>query len=306
MKQPFMFAVFAATLLGAAPAQAQHVAADLLPPYEVSTIVASMGMRPLDRPIWRNGRYVIDAIDRNGREVRVVLDAHDGQVIAVRPRMREYGYEPRYAPPPPPPPQAYPRGAPYDPRYDQRYGVPPMPPAAVPGRPPSDDDDYFDDERQQGSLLPPPAAARIAPPPSRGANTAPRQVTSIAPAERAIDPVAKPVSGKTGVSRDAVKRDAPVPRPRPAVASAKPDEPKTGSANAAIAGKPSAPDNNASKPDSAKSDAKEANAKAPKPDAARSEPAKAETPQADVRVIDLSKPQTPEKPEDKPGEAIRF
>jgi hypothetical protein len=309
VKQPFIFAILAATLVGAAPAQAQLVAADMLPPYEVSTIVASMGMRPIDRPIWRNGRYVVNAIDRNGREVRVVLDAQDGQVIAVRPRMRDYVYEPRYAAPPPP---EYPRGA-YEPRYDQRYGAPPLPPAAIPGGPPPDDDDeYFDDDRQQGSLMPPSAP--------RGASSAPREVTtgsvprrttSIGPTDRKAAP-AKPADGKTAVNRDeAGKNAAPVPRPRPAVASTKPDEPKaekpktTGGTEAAgqltVPDMKAGDDKKAGTPD-AKDAAKEAaNAKSVKPEAE-----KAQEPKSDVRVIDMSKPKTEEKLEEKPGEAIRY
>lgn len=313
MKQPFIFAMLAATLVGAAPAQAQHVAADLLPPYEVSTIVASMGMRPLDRPIWRNGRYVVNAIDRNGREVRVVLDAHDGQVIAVRPRMRDYVYEPRYGAPPPPP--EYPRGGgPYQPRYDQRYGAPPPPPAAIPGRPPADDDDeYFDDDRQQGSLMPPPApraspAPRALPAPREATTgSVPRRVTSVGPTDRKADP-AKPANGKTAVNKDeAGKNAAPVPRPRPAIASVKPDEPKTetpkttGSTGAP--GQPTTPDKQAGddKKES-RPDAKEAaNA-----GSAKSEATKTDEPKTDIRVIDMSKPKTEEKPEEKPGEAIRY
>ena len=312
MKQSFIFAAVAATLIGAAPAQAQNVAADLLPPYEVSTIVASMGMRPLDRPIWRNGRYVVNAIDRNGREVRVVLDAHDGQVIAVRPRMRDYVYEPRYGAPPPPP--EYPRGAPYEPRYDQRYGAPPPPPAAIPGRPPVDDDDeYFDDDRQQGSLMPP-SAPRGASPAPREVTTGsvPRRVTSIGPTDRKSDPAkkadpAKPANGKTAVNKDeagkneADKNAAPVPRPRPVIANAKPDLPKIEPPPSA--GQSTASDNKASddKKES-KPDAKEAANGKPM----KTEAAKAEEPKADIRIIDMSKPKSEEKSEEKPGEAIRF
>ncbi len=278
MKQPFMFAVLAATLLGVVPAHAQHIAADLLPPYEVSTIVASMGMRPLDRPIWRNGRYVINAIDRNGREVRVVLDAHDGQVIAVRPRMREYGYEPRYAPPPPP---EYPRGGAYDPRYEQRYGVPPVPPAAVPGQAPAyDQDDYFDDERQQGTLTPPgiPSAQREV-----TTGSVPRRLTVIAPAN------SKTAAGKSAVGKDA----APIPRPRPMVANAKPGEPKATGNTGTTTGKP-AEMNSSGEANAAKSEA------------AKSEAAKSDAAKPEVRVIDMSKPTNPEKAGEKPGEAIRF
>ena len=84
MKHTLIFAALAAAI-AAAPAQAQPVAADLLPAYEVATIVASMGMRPVGRPAWMRGRYMVAAIDRYGREVNVVLDARDGQVLAVRP-----------------------------------------------------------------------------------------------------------------------------------------------------------------------------------------------------------------------------
>ena len=192
-------------------AQAQGVAADLLPPYEVSTIVTSMGMRPIGRPIWRGDRYVLLAIDRYGREVRVVLDARDGQVLAVRPLagaygqpqygqpqygQQQYGYDPRYAPPPPP---GYPRGGPAP--YDPRFGPAPAPGAAPGAPPPSDgDEDYFDNDRQQGSLPRPSAPFRTAAVPPRDVPTGsvPRRVTSLSP-------------------KDSAAKDAtPMPRPRPA------------------------------------------------------------------------------------------
>ena len=166
--------------------------------------------------------------------------------------------------------------------------------------------------------MPPPGAPRAAPSAPRGVTTGsvPRRITSIAPAGRKTDP-AKPSNGKAGLNKDAGKDAAPVPRPRPAVANAKPeapnkpDAPKT-STDDGVAAKPSTPDSNstdknADKPDNAKPDAKEAaNAKAANPEPAKTEPTKAEEPKSDVRVIDMSKPKTPEKPEDKPGEAIRF
>ena len=306
MKQPFIFAALAVTLIGVAPAQAQHIAADLLPPYEVSTIVASMEMRPLDRPVWRNGRYVVNAIDRHGREVRVILDAQDGQVIAVRPRMRDYVYRPRYGAPPPPP--EYPRGVPYEPRFDSRYDAPPPPPATIPGGPADDDDDeFFDNDRQQGSLMPPSYPRRTSPAPREATTgSVPRRVTSIGPTDRKAHP-AKAANGKTAVNKDEAgkneidKNAAPVPRPRPVIANAKPDVPKIETSPAS--GQPTASDNNVSddKKES-KPDAKEsANAKP-----AKTEAAKTEEPKADIRIIDMSKPKSDEKPEEKPGEAIRF
>ncbi|MET0443902.1 MAG: hypothetical protein ABW151_04940, partial [Pseudorhodoplanes sp.] len=239
MKQALIFAalsaVLAAPVSGSAQAQglpqaAPGMAADLLPPHEVTTVIASMGMRPLSRPIWRGDRYVVFAIDRHGQEVRVVLDAHNGQVLAVRPATRgfaqgngarPFGGDQGYAPPPPP---GYPsaRPAPYDPRY----GAPPPPPGAIPGAPPADDEEYFDNDRQQGSLPPPPAGPRAT---SREAvsrdgalgnqptGSAPRRVTAVAPKDKsAKDTNAKDTPGKDAQARDVT----PVPRPRPELAKA--------------------------------------------------------------------------------------
>lgn len=281
LKRALVFAVISAALAGPVTGRAQaqqglppgmpqgrapEMAADLLPPHEVTTVIASMGMRPLSRPIWRGDRYVVFAVDRHGQEVRVVLDAHNGQVLAVRPSSRgfaqggygqggygqgagapPYGYDQGYAPPPP---QGYPpaRQAP----YDQRYGATPPPPPGAP--PPSDDQDYFDNDGQQGSLPLPPAGARTTSrdPHAREVPTGsvPRRVTAVAPKE-------KPAKDAT-----------PMPRPRPELA-------KLNDAN------PGAP--------------KDAAKDAP------SDPAK-----KDVRVIDLGKPKPEAQAEPKPGEAIRF
>lgn len=82
----FLSAPFAAVLLAltALPASAQYVA-DALPPFEVMTIVRSMGMNPLHRPVWKNGYYVVRAIDRYGDEVRIIVNARNGRVMSVRP-----------------------------------------------------------------------------------------------------------------------------------------------------------------------------------------------------------------------------
>lgn len=279
MKQAFVLAVFAAAI-AAAPAQAQPVAADLLPAYEVATIVTSMGMRPVGRPAWIRGRYVVAAIDRYGRDVNVVLDARDGQVLAVRPLGRNsFG-----APPPP----GYGRGPAL---YDPMDGRAP-PPGAGPGTPPpAEDDEFFDNDRQQGSL-PPRPTARTAPPPREPSVTG--SVTRSAPAER----------------KEAVPKDvAPVPRPRPAPARAndpgnKPapaDKPTQAEAKAEA--KPEASKPQASKPENKQASAPQTG----KPGQAKPEVvSKPEAAKPDVRVIDLSKPKTAPKPEDKPGEAIRF
>jgi hypothetical protein len=302
--------------LAAVPAQAQPVAADLLPAYEVNTIVASMGMRPVGRPAWMRGRYVVAAIDRYGRDVNVVLDARDGQVLAVRPLGRG-GFGP--------PPLGYgPRPAPYD-RMDERM----TPPAAIPGAPP-DDGEFFDNDREQGSL-PPRPVARTAPPPRDPSVTG--SITRSAPAERR-EAAPKDVTSKAA---------APVPRPRPAlttanapanqpaaaplaqpVAAAKPDDakpattPKSAQVEAKVevksgarkpdAGKPETRKLDGGAPDVRKPETKQASApQTTQPASAKPEgAAKPEAAKPEVRVIDLSKPKTTPKPEDKPGEAIRF
>ena len=273
MKQPFISEIFASGIIAAsllsAPAHAQNMAADLLPPQEVAAIVASMGMRPLDRPLWRNGRYVLRAVDRYGRDVRVVLDARDGQVLAVRPLARGYGHRddgydagPRYAPP-----RDYPRSDRYDPRFDAPSSPPP---AAIPGRPRIDDDDeFFDDDRQEGSLVPraePPSV--ISAPREPADRSPPRRTVSAAPVE--------PAPAKT-----------PLPRPRPEVATAPADAQPTGSV----------------RPQKAPAVAKDKKSETPKE--ASAQPAKPEA-KKDIRIIDMSKPKAAAAPEEKPGEAIRF
>jgi hypothetical protein len=278
VKRSFILATLALSLSAsfAGGAQAQGIAADLMPAYEVSTIVASLGMRPLGRPAWRAGRYIVAAVDRHGREVNVVLDARDGQVIAVRPIAGGFGpqrsgYDTGYAPPPPP---GYPgQGpAPYDPRAG---AASPRPPGAIPDAPPSPDgdDEFFDNDRQQGTLPPPPAAPRSASAPRElPTGSVPRRVTSLSP-------------------KDSGTKDAtPMPRPRPALARA--NQPKPNDA------KPEAAKPEAVKPEAAKPEAVK-----PKPQAAAPELA-GDTTRKNARIIDLSKPEA--KADPKPLEAIRF
>ncbi len=305
MKQTFILAALAMAMAGA-PATAQPVAADLLPAYEVNTIIASMGMRPVGRPAWMRGRYVVAAIDRYGRDVNVVLDARDGQVLAVRPLGRR-GFGP-------PPPGYMGQPGPYGPS-DGR-----MPPPDMEQGAPPEDEEYYDNDRQQGALPPSRPVARAAPP---------------------RDPaITGRVTRNAPVTRDAAPKDTtPVPRPRPSIArandpgnrpastdkpagaAATPAEPK-----AAERQKPAQAEAKAEvKPDASKSEAKpeskpgsksesktmparqDAKSGAAKPEASKSEAAaKPETVKPDVRVIDLSKPKTAPKPDDKPGEVIRF
>ncbi|HWL06377.1 MAG TPA: hypothetical protein VNQ99_15820 [Xanthobacteraceae bacterium] len=72
------------------PLRAMRAPAGAMPAFEAVTITRSMGLDPLSGPVWQNGSYVLCATDEDGRELRVVLDGHDGRVLAVRPLARRY------------------------------------------------------------------------------------------------------------------------------------------------------------------------------------------------------------------------
>jgi len=206
VKRTWLLIAIAAGFLGCAPANAQMMAADILPPHEIATIVRSMGLNPLERPHWRGGRYVMAATDRSGREVRVVVDAYSGQVIRVRPL--DVGYYDG--------PRGY--GVRPDP-YDPRYAAPPPPPRPIPGGDPGyaphpqpgyeDDDQLYDD--RTGSLGPtaPSQQRKITAP---KVNTSPSaRSTAIAP-PKSVDtpPLPRP---KPGATQSASNKPAPPPVP---------------------------------------------------------------------------------------------
>jgi hypothetical protein len=56
-----------------------------VPPHEVLTIVRSMGLEPLTRPVRNGPAYALRAVDPAGEEVRVVVDARRGRVLHVSP-----------------------------------------------------------------------------------------------------------------------------------------------------------------------------------------------------------------------------
>jgi hypothetical protein len=69
----------------------------VIAPPEVTAIVQSNGMKPLTPPMRYGPAYMLRALDPNGQEVRVVVNARSGRIIAVRPT-----FGPRYAVVPPP------------------------------------------------------------------------------------------------------------------------------------------------------------------------------------------------------------
>jgi hypothetical protein len=86
-----------AALSAASPVTAQNYGVQptgaVLPPYEVLTIIRSMGFNPANPPALRGPVYVVRAFDDDDSPVRIVVDARSGHVIGVR----ESGPNPGYA-----------------------------------------------------------------------------------------------------------------------------------------------------------------------------------------------------------------
>lgn len=71
-------------VLAVTPAHAQAgIPQPSLPPYEVLTIIRSVGFDPAGQPVLRGGVYVIRAIDFDGIPVRVAVNARSGQIVSV-------------------------------------------------------------------------------------------------------------------------------------------------------------------------------------------------------------------------------
>jgi len=151
-------AVFAAVPAAAEPLRmAQYFQGDFIPPFEISTIVRSMDLTPLHRPVFQRGRYVLRAVDqRSGEEVRVIVDARTGHVLSVTPVATAGLYPPaqRYEP---------------QPRY-------------APQAPADEDEDYYDDERNDVAP-PPPNPPRVIPGPRSSAPAPAPRSAAVAPSE---------------------------------------------------------------------------------------------------------------------------
>jgi hypothetical protein len=123
--------------VGAAGAQTVHVDPGLsdpaLPPYEIMSIVRSTGLAPLTRPMRRGPYYVLVAVDRVGRQMRVVVDAQLGDIVNLRPALAVASYGPEVWRPgvaAPPPDAGAP--APYYGSHQSGDTAPPVPPRPVP------------------------------------------------------------------------------------------------------------------------------------------------------------------------------
>jgi hypothetical protein len=176
-----------------------------LPPYEVMSIVRSTGLTPMTRPMRRGPYYILVAVDRFGRQLRVVVDAQLGDVVNLRPAFAAYGPNglPPVGAPAPDPGPATPSNA-VRPNADNALASPPpRPPAA----------------HTLSDVGPVPPPARSIP-----EAHAPNVVSAVAPPRLAVAEPASP-------------SPPPLPRPRPKItANAAPPEspavkPSTGPAD---------------------------------------------------------------------------
>jgi hypothetical protein len=198
-------------------ATAQPVYSDpALPPYEVMSIVRSTGLAPLTRPTRRGPYYVLVAVDRVGRQMRVVVDAQLGDIVNLRPALAAGSYGPEMGLPSDPAGA----GAAYGSHPGGASSLPPTPPRPIP-------------------------SARTAAAPSAntpGANTpganAPNPSAPNVNAANAAPGVASPPT-RLAIAEPPLPPAPPLPRPRPKLASN--EAPPDAAATAPGAAKPSAP-----------------------------------------------------------------
>lgn len=200
----------------------------LLPPHEIITVVRSLGLVPLGRPVRRGNDYVVRAMDEIGQQMRVVVDGRVGEVrsvLPVGPGRRDRG-EPRY-------PSIFESGPPL---YDRRPLI---------GNPPimiEEDDEPPVYRRAAPPLVPPvvrppmPDEGEASPPGAPPETAAPQMLTPPRP------PAAVPTSPETAAlpeseSEENVQLPPPPPRfPQRLPTNVKPQQKPTPSA-----AKPSGP-----------------------------------------------------------------
>jgi hypothetical protein len=82
----------------------------VLPPHEILTIVRSVGLEPLGRPLRSGETYGLRAVSPAGQVVHVVVHARMGRVLRVTPATRAAGLSPPNPIPYPPPGAMVPDG----------------------------------------------------------------------------------------------------------------------------------------------------------------------------------------------------
>jgi hypothetical protein len=174
----------------------------VLPPYEIMSIVRSTGLAPLTRPMRRGPYYVLVAVDRVGRQMRVVVDAQLGDIVNLRPALAAGSFGPELGRPVGPPgmaaapPDVAGANAAYGPRPGgEPYGTHPSA-APHPGA--------------ESGLAPTP------PRPIPNARTATGAPAATAPAPSVSAP--NEPSTRVAVAEPTLPPAPPLPRPRPKLA----------------------------------------------------------------------------------------
>jgi hypothetical protein len=182
-----------------------------LPPYEIMSIVRSTGLTPLTRPMRRGPYYVLVAVDRVGRQMRVVVDAQLGDIVNLRPALAAGSYGPELGGP-----NGLPGGA----------AATPDAVGATPASGSHPSGDGYGSHPSRDAALPP---------------TPPRSI----PNARAVNPpnnVAVPPPTRLAITEPALPPPPPLPRPRPKLALNEAPAAASGEAPAEPpAGKPPAP-----------------------------------------------------------------
>jgi hypothetical protein len=182
---------------------------DAMPPFEVVRIIRSTGYQPLGIPVRRRWVYTISAINPDGYDGRVVLDARTGRIMRFVPaEVSDDEVVVSYGPPgqPPAPPPQYP---PSIQRMNARTSLrPPMPvprvasrtPQATTGKP---------DLRVVGAAPPPqqPASPQVS---SQVSTQVSSQVKAVDTKAADVKPAEKPVEAKPSVQLQPTREMPPV------------------------------------------------------------------------------------------------
>jgi hypothetical protein len=160
----------------------------VLPPYEIMSIVRSTGLAPLTRPMRRGPYYMLVAVDRIGRQMRVVVDAQLGDIVNMRPATATGPFGPEIATLP----DTSAAGA-YGARSNPDIGAGGGNPNPTPTRP---------IPNGRAAVTPPPAA-----------NASSGSAPNMSPAG-----VVAPPQARLAVAEPALPPPPPLPRPRPKVA----------------------------------------------------------------------------------------
>lgn len=172
------------------PARPYGIRPAPLPPGAIYAGLQRRGLRPLSRPRFTGAEYLVDAVNPRGDQVRLVIDAFDGEILdrrqiaaaMVPPRNVGpglYAAPGPYAPPQMAPPEAAPRRK--TARVDPSRA--PKPSRAAPAS-------------QAPAGDPGPAVSPAAPPPA-AVQTEPPALAAPAPAATASIPVLDPAPAKT-------------------------------------------------------------------------------------------------------------